>query len=176
MLIGTLVYVVTASDARADPVVLTERPEYVTEAVTVVDAPPAQVYALATDYARWPQVLSDVTSVKIEGGGSRDAKVRFRSKALGHEVAVVFDNVPDRALRFRSVDAPPGASAKGEYILQPIDGGRRTRIVASFYLHVGGIPGIFMSAAKVRSMRRVKLEHDLVDTARWFGAHRGNAA
>jgi len=176
MLIGTLVYVVTTSGARADPVVLTERPEHVTEAVAVVDAPPAEVYALATDYARWPKTLSDVTSAKIESGGRRDAKVRFRSKALGHEVAVVFDNDPDRALRFHSVDAPPGASARGEYILQPIDGGRRTRIRATLYLHVSGIPGIFMNAAKVRSMRRIKLEHDLADTARWFGANRGNAA
>src|SRR5690349_3419703 len=98
MLGGTLAMVL-ASAARAGPPLLSDRPGHITEVVVTVDATPAEIYRLVTDYAHWPAVLGDVTSVKVEAGGQRDAKVRFRSKALEHEVAVVFDNVPDRSIR-----------------------------------------------------------------------------
>jgi len=154
--------------ARAEPVTLTERPGSTTEALATIDAPPHAVYKLVTDYAHWPSVLGDVTSVHVERGGPRDARVRFESKALEHEVAVDFDNVPDRSIRFHSVEAPPGAHAEGEYSLVPIDGGQRTRVIATLTLHVGGISRLLASPAKVRGMRRAKLERDLSDIAAHF--------
>lgn len=168
LVVGTATALAIAADAHADGVSLSEQPNHVTEAVIVVDASPAQIYALVTDYAHWPQILSDVTSVKVEAGGRRDAKIRFRSKALEHEVAVKFDNVDDREVRFHSVDAPPGARATGTYILEPIDNGTRTQITARFYMNVVGIAGVFVRAKTLRSMRQNKLRADMRDVAARF--------
>jgi uncharacterized membrane protein len=172
MLFAGTFAVLIASEARAERVVLTERSGHMTEVVITVDAAPAEIYGLVTDYARWPEVLSDVSSVKVEAGGRRDAKVRFRSKVLEHEVAVVFDNDPDRTIRFHSVDAPPGVRASGEYKLASIDGGKRTRITATFYLDVSWPTSWLIRDSTIRSMRRAKLEHDVTDVVRWFSSAR----
>jgi uncharacterized membrane protein len=174
--VAAVASLVLAAEATADGLSLTEKPDHTTEATVIVDASPARIYELVTDYARWPQILSDVKSVKVEGGSRRDAKVRFRSAALGHEVAVKFDNVSDRLVRFHSVDAPPGAHASGAYDLEPIDGGTRTRVVATFYLDVGGVAGVFMSNKKLRGMRQAKLRADLGDVAALFAARPQAAA
>jgi carbon monoxide dehydrogenase subunit G len=145
---------------------LREAPHRTTEATLEVDASPTAVYALVTDYARWSSTLSDVTSVKVERGGPRDARVRFHSRALGHTVTVQFDNEPDHVIRFVGVEGPPGGRANGTYTLEPIDGGRRTRVIASLHLDVVGPAGWVMSDAKLRTMREAKLRADLEDVAR----------
>lgn len=166
---------VMLSEALPENLSLREKRGHVTEASVIVDAPPAVVYTLATDYARWPQILHDVRSMKVEGGGRRDAKVRFRSAALrAYEVAVKFDNIENRVIRFHSVDAPRGARASGTYVLEAIDGGSRTRLVATFYLDVGGVAGVFVSDRSLRSMRQAKLRADLADIeARFTQKHVG---
>jgi hypothetical protein len=121
------------------------------------------VYALVTDYARWPALFSDVRQVTVERGTRDHARVRFRSKILDHEVTVQFDNELDRAIRFVGVEGPPGGRASGTYLLEPIDGGRRTRVTASLYLEVVGVPSLFVGDAKVRTMREAKLRADLTD-------------
>jgi uncharacterized membrane protein len=174
--LGTVAALAFAADARADSVSLNEQPDHVTEAIVIVDASPAQIYQLVTDYARWPQILHDIESVKVEAGGRSDAKVRFRSAALGHEVAVKFDNVENREIRFHSVDAPPGARAFGTYILEPIDGGTRTKVIASFYLDVHGFASLLMSNTKLRAMRQNKLRADMSDVAARFASRPQAAA
>lgn len=154
--------------AHAQTISLRDKPDHVTVASVVVNASPAQIYEVATDYARWPQILTDIKRVKVESGGRRDAKVRFRSVALEHEVAVKFDNIENREIRFHSVDAPPGAHASGTYTLEPIDGGKRTKVVATFYLDVGGVAGLFVRDKTLRAMRHAKLRSDLVDVLRRF--------
>jgi len=145
---------------------LREAPHHTTEGTITVDATPAEVYALVTDYAGWPSVLSDVTSVKVERGGRRDARVRFHSRALDHTVTIQFDNQPDRVVRFVGVEGPPGGRARGAYVLEPLDGGRRTKVTASLYLDVVGIGSLFVSDAKLRGAREAKLRADLNDVAR----------
>jgi uncharacterized membrane protein len=144
---------------------LQEMPGHTTEATVDVDAPPAVVYALVTDYARWPQLLGDVRSVKVERGGPRDARVKFRSEILDHTVTVLFDNDPDRSIKFIGVEGPPGGRARGSYLLEPIDGGRRTRVHASLFLDVVGPAGVFVTDSKLRRMREAKLRADLTDVA-----------
>ncbi len=153
--------------AGAEILALGEKPGHVTEASVIVDAPPAKVYQLATDYGRWPELLSDVRSVKVDGG-HRDATVRFRSTALGHEVAVKFDNVENQVIQFDSVDAPPGARASGTYVLEPLDGGTRTRLTATLYLDVGGVVGLLVTDRSLRAMRQAKLRADLEDVEARF--------
>jgi uncharacterized membrane protein len=149
---------------------LHEAPHHTTEATVTVDAPPAEIYALVTDYASWTTFLSDVSDVKVERGGRRDARVRFHSKALDHTVTVQFDNQQDRVIKFVGVEGPPGGRASGMFVLDPIDGGRQTRIRASFYLDVVGAAGLFVSDGKLRGMRQAKLRADLNDTLRRLAA------
>jgi hypothetical protein len=85
---------------------------------------------------------------------------------LEHEVTVQFDNDPGRAVRFKGVDGPPGGRASGTYLLEPLDGGARTRVVASLYLDVVGVPSLFVSDSKIKHMREAKLRADMTDVAR----------
>lgn len=156
--------VLSAAPARAE-VAITERGGHWTEGTVTVAAPPSVVYALATDYARWRQRFSDIEAVTVLDGDRDDAKVRFRSRALEHTVTVQFDNVPDRALRFRGIAGPPGGRARGEYILQAVGGGC-TRVIGRLYMDVVGLPGLFVREATVRALRQRKLAADLGDIAR----------
>lgn len=169
-LVAGLVTIAVAGDARGDQLVLTEKPGHVTEAVITLDASPSEIFALVTEYANWKSILSDVTSVQVKSGGRRDAKVRFHSKALGHTVTVAFDNVTDRLVRFRGIDGPPGGRASGSFELTPIDGGRRTRVVGRLYMDVVGVPGVFISDSKIKSMRVTKLRTDMTDVMKAFPA------
>ena len=165
---GAFAAIAMAPDARADQLTLTEKPGHVTEATVTVDATPAEVYAMVTDYAQWRTVFHDVISVSVKSGGRHDAKVRFKSQALQHEVTVVFDNVPDQWVRFRGVEGPPGGRASGSYELTPVDDGKRTRVRAHLYMDVVGLPGLFIGDSKVRSMREAKLRADMTDVMRRF--------
>ena len=167
-IIGVCMVVALPSAVQADGVALAEKPDHVTVAVITVDATPAQIYDLVSDYANWRTVLTDVTEVKVVSGGPRDAKVRFRSRALDHEVTVQFDNDVDHVIRFRGVDGPPGARASGSYVLEPIDGGTRTQVTATLYVNVVGVVGLFFRDSTLRSMRQAKLRADMTDVARWF--------
>ena len=157
--------------ATADPIAITERPGHVTEAVVDVDATPDQFYAIVTDYAHWPRVLSDVSSVDVERGGQRDARVKFRSRVFEHVVTVEFDNQPNRTIHFTGVAGPPGSRAGGTYVLQPLDGGKRTRVIASLYLDVVGAPSLFVRDSTIRNMRQAKLRSDMTDVMRAVSQH-----
>jgi carbon monoxide dehydrogenase subunit G len=136
----------------------------------VINAPPAEVYALVTTYRQWGAVLSDIRSVTVEDGDRDNARVRFKSRALGHTVTVQFNNEPGRSITFRGVEGPPGGRASGEYDLVPIDGGQRTQVTAKLYMDVVGAPGLFVRESKVRGMRRAKLQADMTDIAKYFDA------
>lgn len=160
----------------AERATVTEASKTVSKATITVDAPPADVYALITDYAQWRKFLTDVTFVKVESGGQIDARVRMASRALQHKVTIAFNNDPGKAIRFKLVDGPPGARATGEYLLVGIDGGNRTRIDATLYMDVVGVTGIFVTDKKIRKMRQAKVRTDLEDVARWVRLQQRPAA
>lgn len=83
---------------------------------------------------------------------------------MGHEVTVHFENEDNRVVRSRLVDGPPGARARGEYLLEPA--GERTLVRATLYMDVKGVAGWFVTDARVRRMRETKLATDLRDLAR----------
>ena len=176
LLVGYFVVAAHPTIVRADGVTLTEKSDHVTEAVATIDATPTQIYDVVTDYANWRTVLNDVTSVTVISGGSRDAKVRFKSRALDHEVTIVFDNDVDRSIHFVAVDGPPGARAGGSYVFQPIDDGKRTLVTATLYVNIVGAAGLFIRDSTIRDMRQAKLRTDMTDVARWFSSHRGAKA
>lgn len=172
---ASLVATLIATDASADSVQLTEKPDHVTEGRTVIDAPPDQVYALVTSYASWQSFLSDVSDVRVEQGGRDRARVRFKSRAIGYTVVLELANAPGRAISFRGIKGPPGGRAHGEYLFQPVDNGKRTSVVATLYLDVKGAAGLFVRDSEIRDKRRAKLRADLEDVARYF-ANRRQAA
>jgi hypothetical protein len=155
----------SAVEARAEPIAIREAGDHVTEATVVVDATPSEIYAVVTDYAHWPAILSDVRSVKIERGGRDDARLRFHSKVFERDVTVQFDNRPDREVKFVGVKGPPGGRAGGAYVLEPLEGGR-ARVVASLYLDAVGVARMFVTDAKLRVMREAKLRADMTDVVR----------
>jgi hypothetical protein len=168
----SLAVAAAGSQAHASPITLTEKPGHRTEATVTIDASPSEIYRLVTDYARWPAVLSDVSAVRVEGGRD-NAKVQFRSRTLDQQVTVQFDNVPDRVIRFRGIKGPPGGRAGGEYRLEPIQAPNqpvRTRVTATLYLDVVGVPAWFVSDSTIEAMRRRKLERDMTDVLRRFPA------
>ena len=168
--------VTTLGAASPNGVTLSEQPGHITAGTVTIDAPPSEVYRVVTDYSRWPWVLTDTSGVRVEGGGPDDARVRFRSQAIGYVVTVAFENIPDRAIRFPPGAGPPGGRARGVYRLDPIDGGRRTQVSAELYLDVVGAAGIFVSGSSIRRKREAKLERDLTDLAHWFAARNRSAA
>lgn len=161
-----------ASEASADGVVLTEKPDHVTEGVAILDASPHDIYMLVTDYDHWAKVFGDVEKVRVERGDRHDARVRFRSRSIGYTVTVQFDNIPDHLIRFTGIDGPPGGRAHGEYRLEPLDGGTRTRVVADIYMDIGGVAGWLVSDSAIRSKRRAKVQADLSDMVRTFDVAR----
>jgi hypothetical protein len=165
LLVGTLT-MLYATETRADPITIRELGNHVTEATVTVDAPASEIYSVVTDYARWPDLLSDVTAAQIEQGGTDTARVRFRSKVFDHEVTVQFNNVPGREIRFQGIKGPPGGRASGSYFLEPVDGGARTRVVARLFLDVVGVPSLFVKESKLREMREAKLRADMADVLR----------
>jgi ribosome-associated toxin RatA of RatAB toxin-antitoxin module len=160
---------VTATSARADGIAMTERPGQITEATAIVDATPEQIYDLVTDYANWRNVLSDIQSVSVEAGGRHHAHVRFKSRALQHEVTVQFDNVPGRQIRFQGIKGPPGGRASGEFLLEPIDA-HHTKVTAKLYMDVVGVPSIFVRSSTIRAMREQKLRSDMTDVVSHFAS------
>jgi len=150
---------------------MTERPGQITEATVIVDATPEQIYDLVTDYANWRNVLSDIQSVTVEAGGRHHAHVRFKSRALQHEVTVQFDNVPGRQIRFQGIKGPPGGRASGEFLLEPIDA-HHTKVTARLYMDVVGVPSLFVRGSAIRTMRDQKLRSDMTDVMNYFAARR----
>lgn len=157
-----------AAHAAAEEATLTELGGAKTQGVIEVDASPARVYALVTDYDNWPNVLTDIKRVDVKSGGREDAKVWFDSRAMKHGVTVLFDNEKDAVIRFRLVDGPRGARATGEYVLEGVDGGKRTKITATLYMNVVGVVGWLVRDKTIRKMRQRKLRTDLEDVARYF--------
>lgn len=160
----------TAS-SNATPVAaftLIDKPGSVTEATVTLDASPAEVYGLVTDYANWPRTLSDVRAVKVVRPGRESARVQFTSAAFGRTVTVEFANEANHILRFKGIKGPPGGVAAGTYLLEPVAGGQRTKVTATLYLDVKGPPALFISDAKIKRMRHAKLQSDIRDVLRAF--------
>ena len=168
VLTSALALTTVTPSALGEGLTLRELPGHTTEGQVILNASPAEVYAHATDYANWSRQLSDVREVKWEGGDRDHARVRFKSKSFGQSITLAFDNIPGQQIRFHSIKAPPGGRASGVYTLIPVEGGKRTQVVARLYLEVVGASSLLFSDKKVRRMRHAKLQLDLRDTERWF--------
>ena len=132
-----------------------------TEGQVLLGASPEVVYDVVTDYAAWTNVFTDITSVNVKKAGRNDAVVRIKSRAMSHNVTIRFDNEPGRVIRFKLVDAPWGARAAGEFVLEPEGSG--TRVRATLYMDMVGAVGFFVPNNYIRKTREAKLRTDLAD-------------
>jgi len=97
---------------------------------TDIDAPPDVVFAVLTDIDRWPEWTATVTRVERLG----DAGTPF---GLGSRVRIIQPKVPPaewtvtafetgRGFQYRSHS--PGATVEADHWIEPLDGGRRSRV------------------------------------------------
>lgn len=94
-----------------------------------IDRPPDEVFAYATDPARFPEWQADVVRVEVDGHdvGSRFTTVRRIGGADRDMVQEITENQPPRTWSARGVAGPirPNATVA----VEPLDGGRRSRVV-----------------------------------------------
>jgi uncharacterized protein YndB with AHSA1/START domain len=111
-----------------------------------IDRSPADVFAYATDPARFPEWQRDVRSASVVGSplvvGSRFATTRRFAGAeqtLVQEVAEV-----DQPKRWaaRAVSGPVRPS--GTLTFEPLDGGARTRVVFEISYEAGGLGKVIL--------------------------------
>jgi hypothetical protein len=102
-------------------------------AVVDVDASPQRVWRVMTDCASAKVMISTLTSCRtVEGDQARGWDVRehiTRRNLIFPRMRIVFrsDYEPYSRIRFRLVDGDLKVE-QGEWRLQPLDGGRRTRV------------------------------------------------
>jgi hypothetical protein len=129
-----------------------------------VDAPPHVVYRVATNYAAWSELFSDVSEVRVLGPN----EVEFTSRIMKGTVTVQFHNEPGRTIHYDLVH-PSDWVAQGTIELIPLDGGRRTLVRTTQRVEVHNVIGrILVGPATVRARREAKVRADLEDLARRF--------
>jgi uncharacterized protein YndB with AHSA1/START domain len=143
-----------------------------------IDRSPAEVFALATDLARWPEWQEEVTRVTVEGAGGLQVGTRmhttrkfgFRHMTMGTEVTTL--DAP-RAFAFRGIDGPVRGS--GRVVLESLDDGARTRMTFELDFEGRGFGKLLVPLARrqasgqmARSHLALKqiLEHPVASAAR----------
>jgi hypothetical protein len=120
-------------------------PSITAAATRTLDAPAATVYDVLADYHHGhPQILpekyfSDL--VVEEGGRGEGTVIRFRMHMLGGTRtarAVVAEPVPGRVL----TETYPENGAVTTFDVEPLEGGRRTRLTISTTWAAGGARGV----------------------------------
>jgi len=107
----------------------------VTEGYVDVAASPEEIYRTLTDYAHWTQVFTDIEWVKHKKGGREDALLECKSRTYGKTSQhFQFSNRPNKLLRYRLTDGPPGVVLWEEIWLEPLGQEGLTRI--SIKMHV----------------------------------------
>jgi uncharacterized protein YndB with AHSA1/START domain len=104
--------------------------------------PPAEVFAYATDPARFPEWQADVVGVRVEGGGPAGVGTRFTtSRRVGGAERTMTQEVTEHAGPRRwaaaGVDGPvrPSASIR----VEPLGDGTRSRVTFALDFEGHGI-------------------------------------
>jgi len=125
---------------------------------TVIDAPPADVFAVAVDIERYPEWARDVKEAVVaeRDEQGRPARVAFRAAAMGHSARYV--------LRYDYGDAPlrmgwvleQGDIVRrldGEYVFEPDDGKGGTEVTYRLVVDLAvPLPGFIKRRAESKIM------------------------
>jgi uncharacterized protein YndB with AHSA1/START domain len=96
-----------------------------------IDRPPDEVFAMAADPRRFPEWQPDVVRVEMEGEGvgARFTTTRHAGPTTQAIVQQVVESDPPRRWVARGVSG--AMLANGTFTVEPLDGGRRSRVTFS---------------------------------------------
>lgn len=136
------------------------------EGETTLDIAPDAAYAAATDYARWPEMFPDIARVEITEQHGIDARVTFIHQD-GNRDNVHFHNRPQlRTVWFE--DTGGSAEVWAEITFTPGARPGTTRVRSRLFADVHGLASIFVTDAKLRSLRQQRIASDLSHLHTYF--------
>jgi uncharacterized membrane protein len=136
-----------------------------------IDAPPESCFAAAIDYEtfpRWQQAVerAEVLERDSEGRGELvrfeiDAKVKKISYTLRYHYDAPAASGSERAWRiwWEFVEGDGVADVEGDYVLEPLDGGRRTLVA----YRLGIDPGVPVPGVVARRLNRGVMRRSVTD-------------
>ncbi|HEX2773553.1 MAG TPA: SRPBCC family protein [Micromonosporaceae bacterium] len=124
-----------------------------------IDRPPDEVFAYATDPARFPEWQADVIRVEVDGHdvGSRFTTVRRIGRANRDMVQEITENQPPRRWAARGVGGPirPNASVA----VEPLDGGQRSRVTFGLDFDGRGMAELLVPVVRRMAAKGAPISH-----------------
>jgi uncharacterized protein YndB with AHSA1/START domain len=124
-----------------------------------IDRPPDEVFAYATDPARFPEWQGDVVRVEVDGHdvGSRFTTVRRIGGADRDMVQEITENQPPRSWAARGVGGPirPHATVA----VEPLDGGERSRVTFGLDFDGRGMAELLVPLVRRLAAKGAPLSH-----------------
>lgn len=124
-----------------------------------IDRPPDEVFAYATDPARFPEWQADVVRVEVDGHsvGSRFTTVRRIGRTDRDMVQEITENQPPRTWAARGVAGPirPNATVA----VEPLDGGQRSRVTFGLDFDGRGIAELLVPVVRRMAARGAPISH-----------------
>jgi carbon monoxide dehydrogenase subunit G len=138
----------------------------ITEGETRLDVDPDDAYAAAVDYARWRSIFPDITQVEVTRREGVDARVTLVHRA-GNRDNIHFHNRPDgRVVWFEDTGGVAEVWAEIQFV--PGDAPGTTRVHSRLFADVHGMASLFVTDAKLRSLREQRITDDLVHLQSYF--------
>jgi uncharacterized protein YndB with AHSA1/START domain len=124
-----------------------------------IDRPPDEVFAYATDPARFPEWQADVVRVEVEGHdvGSRFTTVRRIGPADRDMVQEIIENQPPRRWAARGVGGPIRPNAT--MAVEPLDGGQRSRVTFGLDFDARGMAEVLVPVVRRMAAKGAPISH-----------------
>jgi len=140
----------------------------ITEGDVVIDGDPAEVFAAAQDYRRWPAMMPDVARVEIADQHGVDAHVTLVSPS-GHRDNLTFHNQPQaRMIYFEDTGNGGRAEVWAEIVFVPAAQPASTRVHIRLYAKVHGVATLVASDRAIRERRESTIAADLAHIRAYF--------
>jgi hypothetical protein len=137
-----------------------------TEGDTTLATDPATAYRVAADYTRWPVIFPGIERAVVTEQRGDDARVTFVHPD-GNVDNVHFHNRPtEQTVWFE--DTGGHARVWAEIAFIPGDRPGTTRAHSRLFADVQGLAALFVSDAKVRSLREQRVYDDLIHLRGFF--------
>jgi hypothetical protein len=138
----------------------------ITSAEVTIAVDPDIAYQAVTDYARWSTIFRTIRQVVITSQQDVDARVTL-VHAGGHRDNVHFHNQPAARMVWFE-DTGGRAEVWAEIVFMPGYSPGTTRVRSRVYADVRGFASLFVSEARLRTMRQQRIRNDLTDLRAYF--------
>ncbi len=121
---------------------------------------PEDVFAYIDDLARHGEWQDQIVSVKVEGDGptkvgTRATEVRRMGKREMTMTYEITEREPPRAFAFRGLNGPVRPVGRGT--IEPLDGGKRSRVTLEFDFEGHGIGKLILPMAHSQARKQIPL-------------------